>query len=105
MIKINNMVKGLGNRLKKFLPGENGDDGVVDLKESAFPLRTYPQRLFGLPPLRYVFGKSHDESLHAFSARNERNVVAYPPQGAILASILLLDLKLLSFSLQQLVDQ
>src|SRR3989441_1155549 len=75
-----------------------GDEAPLELLGS-------PQRLFRLFSLRDVFGERHNESRHALRARNERNVVAHPDQAAILASILLLDLKLLSFSLQQLAGE
>src|SRR5438876_5203327 len=73
--------------------------------EAPLELLGIPQRLFRLFSLRDVFGERHNESRHALRARNQRNVVAYPDQAAILASILLLDLKLLSFSLQQLAGE
>src|SRR5271167_4979374 len=60
------------------------------------------QRLFRLLSFRDVFGERHDESRHALGARNKRNVVAYPDETPILAPVLLLDLKLSSFSLEEL---
>ena len=63
------------------------------------------QRLFRLFSLRDVFRERHDKSGHVLGARNQRNVVAHPDQAAILASILLLDLKLLPLSFQQLGDE
>src|SRR5215831_19662437 len=60
------------------------------------------QRLLRLFSLRDLLGERHDESRHALGARNKRDIVPYPDQTAILASILLFDLKLFSFALQQL---
>ena len=42
---------------------------------------------------------------HALGARNEGNVVAYPDQAAVFASVLLLDLKLSSLTFEQLGDE
>src|SRR4029077_9697078 len=75
------------------------------LKESAPPLLALPQRPFRPFALRDVFGERHYEPRHALGARNQRNVVAHPDQAAVLALILLLDLKLFSFSFEQLVDE
>src|SRR5437899_5276984 len=72
-----------------------GDEAVLELLG-------IPQRRFRPFSLRDVFGERHDESRHSLAARNKRNVVAHPNQAAILTSILFLDLKLLSLSLQQL---
>ena len=64
-----------------------------------------PQHLFCLFPLCDVFGERHYEARHALGARNEGNVVAYPDQAAVLSSVLLLDLKLLSLTFQKLGDK
>ena len=53
-----------------------------------------PQRLFCSFPLCDVFGERHQEPRHALGARNEGHVVADPDRAAVLASVLLLDLKL-----------
>src|SRR5207249_2514977 len=52
--------------------------------------------------LRDIFGERHEKSRHALRSRNKRDIVPYPDQTAILTSILLFDLELFSFSLQQL---
>src|ERR1700678_8118 len=92
-------MQSLGNRVQEGLLGQVRNDGIVDLKQDAVLLFTFTQRRFRLFPLRDVLGKRHDKSRHASSPRNQRNVVVDPPQGAIFASILFLDLKLLSLSL------
>src|SRR6267154_6644201 len=52
-----------------------------------------------------VLGQRHYESRYPLGARHKRNVVAYPNRTAVLAQILFLNLKLSSFSLQQLGDE
>src|SRR5258708_38478476 len=52
-----------------------------------------------------VLGQRHYESRYPLGARHKRNVVAYPNRTAVLAAILFLNLKLSSFSLQQLGDE
>jgi hypothetical protein len=69
------------------------------------PLLAIPYRLFRSLSLRDVFRQRHDKSGYALGSWNQRNVVAHPDQAAILASILLLDLKLLPRSFQQLGDE
>jgi hypothetical protein len=49
-----------------------------------------------------VFRERHHKPRHALGARNEGDVVAHPDRGAVLASVLLLDLKLCSPSFEQL---
>ena len=90
-----------GNGTEQCVLGEVRDDGVVDIEEAAFPLLTLVQRLFRPFSLRDVFRERHDKSRRGLGARNQRHVVAHPDQAAILASILLLDLKLLPLSFQQ----
>jgi hypothetical protein len=69
------------------------------------PLLAMPERFFGLLSLRDVFRERHDKSGYDLCAGDKRNVVAHPDQAAILASILLLDLKLLPLSFEQLSDE
>src|SRR6266446_7006073 len=69
------------------------------------PNSDLPQRLFRPFPLRDVLGERHNKSRHILGSWNERNVVAHPDQAAVLAPILLLDLKLFSFSFEQLGDE
>ena len=64
-----------------------------------------PQRLFRLFALGDVFGERHQEPRHALGAGNEGHVVADPDRAAVLASVLLLDLKLRSLSFEQLGDE
>src|SRR6266404_8560693 len=64
-----------------------------------------PQSLLRALALGDVLGQRHYESRYPLGARLQRNVVAYPNQTAVLAAILFLDLKLSSFSLQQLGDE
>src|ERR1700756_2157063 len=104
-VKGDNMLQNLGNGMQEGVLGETRDNGIIDLEERASALLTLPQfplRPFSLPD---VFRERHKKSRHTLGARNKRNVVAYPDKTAILAAILLLDLKLLSFSLQQLGDE
>src|SRR5580658_10079591 len=75
------------------------------IKDEPDPLLAVPERFFRLLSLRDVFRERHDKSGYAFGSWNQRNVVAHPEQAAILTSILLLDLKLLPVSFQQLGDQ
>src|SRR5580698_6335134 len=84
-----------GNGMQECLLGQIRDDGIVDLKQKAVLLFSFTQRRLRLFPLRDVLGKRHQKSRHTFGTRNQRNIIADPPQGAILASILFLDLKLL----------
>src|SRR5258708_33792272 len=63
------------------------------------------QSFFGTFALGDVLGQRHYESRYPLGARHKRNVVAYPNRTAILAAILFLNLKLSSFSLQQLGDE
>src|SRR5580693_2223393 len=63
------------------------------------------QSFFGTFALCNVLGQRHYESRYPLRPRHKRNVVAYPNQTAVLAAILFLNLKLSSFSLQQLGDE
>src|SRR6185369_10355151 len=78
-----------------------GDDGIVDLKQSAIPLLTFLQSCLRLFPFSNVLRKRQHKSRRALRSRNERDVVVHPDETAILTPVLLLDLKLFSFSLQQ----
>src|SRR5205807_2157210 len=64
-----------------------------------------PKSLFHTFALCNVLGQRHYESRYPLGARYKRNVVAYPNRTAVLAAILFLNLKLSSFSLQQLGDE
>src|SRR5258705_8691329 len=63
------------------------------------------QSFFGTFALCNVLGQRHYESRYPLGTRHKRNVVAYPNRTAVLAQILFLNLKLSSFSLQQLGDE
>src|ERR1700738_3472479 len=64
-----------------------------------------PKRLLRALALGDVLGQRHYESRYPLGPRHQRNVVAYPNRTAVLAAILFLNLKLSSFSLQQLGDE
>src|SRR5258707_1810191 len=64
-------------------------------------LLAFLQGFFCLFPFSDVLRERHDKSRRVLGARNERDIVPYPDKTAILTSILLLHLKLLSFSFQQ----
>src|SRR5882724_2220106 len=61
--------------------------------------------LLCLLALSDVLGERHYEPRHVLGTWNEGNVVAHPNYAAILAPILLLDLKLFSLSFEQLGDE
>src|SRR5580704_18749118 len=98
-------VDGFRNGVKKGFPAEVRDERVIDLEEQASSLLISSQRLFGALALRYVLRKRHDKLRHALGAWNQRNVVAYPHQAAVFASILLFDLELLSLPFQKIGDE
>src|SRR5580658_3562906 len=91
-----------GNGTEQRLLSEVRNDGVVDVEEAAFQFLALVQRFFCPFFFGNVFRQRHYESWPALGARNQRYGVAHPDQAAILASISLLDLKLSSFSFQQL---
>jgi hypothetical protein len=68
-------------------------------------LLTFLQSFFCLFPISDVLRERHDKSRHALGARNQRDVVTYPDETAILTSVRLLDLKLFSFPFQQFRNQ
>src|SRR6266498_2220768 len=67
-------------------------------------LLAFLQGFFCLFPFSDVLRERHDKSRHAFRTRNQRDIVPYPDKTAILASVLLLDLKLRSFPFQQFLN-
>src|ERR1043165_9407959 len=66
---------------------------------------TFLQGFLCLFPFGDVFRQSQHELWRAVSAANQRHVVSYPDETAIFATVLLLDLKLISLALQQFSNQ
>src|SRR5258705_2256070 len=83
-------------------PKDPFSGGIENETDSLF---AFLQGFFCLFPFSDVLRERHHKSRHTLSARNQRDVVPYPDKTAILTPVLLLDLKLLSFALQQFPNQ
>src|SRR5512133_3381652 len=90
-----------GQRVKDVMDVKFGDKLVVQIQEQAKAIALPLQAVGEALALRDVFGERHHELRHALGAWNEGNVVAYPDQAGIFASILLLNLKLTSLPFAQ----
>src|SRR6185369_5339822 len=75
------------------------------IENQASSLVTFLQGFFCLFSFADVFRQSQHEPWCAFIFSHQRHVVSYPYETAIFATVLLLDLKLISLALQQFFNE